>query len=218
MQCRGAQISQVLLNLLSNAYDAVEHAAVRRVRVGARGDDSAVRITVTDTGPGIPPDIAPRIMEPFFTTKEVGKGTGLGLAASKGIAEGHRGTLTYERADGETRFVLTLPRSVPREQVHQPANRTGSLMARGRPRHSPSTGARMRFIRRTALFLVLAAGLGGSGCNLDQSGLTPAGSGGTRGGVAGGSGAGTDGIGWQRGRDRGRRNGHRFHPGHRRNR
>ncbi len=120
VHCRGAQISQVLINLLSNAYDAVEHEAVRRVRVGARGDESAVRITVTDTGPGIPPEVAPRIMEPFFTTKEVGKGTGLGLAASKGIAEGHRGTLTYERADGETRFVLTLPRSVPREQVHRP--------------------------------------------------------------------------------------------------
>jgi signal transduction histidine kinase len=115
VDCRGAQISQVLLNLLSNAYDAVENEPVRRVRIGATVEDGAVRIAVSDSGQGIPEDIAHRIMEPFFTTKDIGKGTGLGLAVSKGIAETHGGYLTHERSGGETHFVLTLRRGAPPE-------------------------------------------------------------------------------------------------------
>jgi C4-dicarboxylate-specific signal transduction histidine kinase len=110
VDCRGVQISQVLLNLLGNAHDAVESAARRRVRVTAEGDERQVRIAVTDSGPGIPPELRARIMEPFFTTKELGKGTGLGLSVSKGIAEAHGGHLTFDAGAAETRFVLTLRR------------------------------------------------------------------------------------------------------------
>ena len=86
VECRSVQISQVLLNLLSNAHDAVEGAALRRVRIAADADEHEVRLAVIDSGPGIPRELHARIMEPFFTTKELGKGTGLGLSVSKGIA------------------------------------------------------------------------------------------------------------------------------------
>jgi signal transduction histidine kinase len=112
--CRAVQISQVVLNLLSNAHDAVEAAPdrqVRQVRVTADGDEREVRIAVTDSGPGVPHELRARIMEPFFTTKEIGKGTGLGLSVSKGIAEAHGGRLAHDDAAAETRFVLTLRRA-----------------------------------------------------------------------------------------------------------
>jgi C4-dicarboxylate-specific signal transduction histidine kinase len=107
VECRGIQISQVLMNLLSNAYDAVERCPVRRVRISVLAD---VRIAVTDSGAGIAPEIESRIMEPFFTTKGIGRGTGLGLSVSKGIAEAHGGQLAHDPTSPETRFVLTLRR------------------------------------------------------------------------------------------------------------
>ncbi len=110
-ECRSVQISQILLNLLSNAYDAVEQQSVRWVRVRAAAEGDLVRISVIDSGPGVPPDLENRIMEPFFTTKEIGKGTGLGLSVSKGIAEAHGGQLALDRMSLDTCFVLTLRRA-----------------------------------------------------------------------------------------------------------
>ena len=114
VNCRGSQISQVLLNLLANAYDAVAHWPTRLVRIATQVVNGEVQIAVTDSGPGVPAEIAPRIMEPFFTTKDIGKGTGLGLSLSSGIAAAHGGLLTYDRIESETRFVLTLRRWTPR--------------------------------------------------------------------------------------------------------
>jgi signal transduction histidine kinase len=108
VRCRGTQISLVLINLLSNAYDAVENQPIRRVRIAARASGGDVEIAVADSGPGVPTEIASRIMEPFFTTKEIGKGTGLGLSLSSGIAAAHGGRLTRDCAAPETRFVLAL--------------------------------------------------------------------------------------------------------------
>ncbi|HET6283919.1 MAG TPA: ATP-binding protein, partial [Polyangia bacterium] len=111
VHCRSIQISQILLNLLSNAHDAVEKSAAPWVRISVDAEGAQVRIAVIDSGPGVSPALEPRIMEPFFTTKEVGKGTGLGLSVSKGIAESHGGRLSYDRSSAHTRFVLTLPRA-----------------------------------------------------------------------------------------------------------
>src|SRR6185503_4082419 len=98
IECRGPQISQILVNLLSNAFDAVEGRPVRRVQVSVEADARAeeIRIAVTDTGAGIPGELVHRIMEPFFTTKDIGHGTGLGLSLSKGIAESHGGRLVLD--------------------------------------------------------------------------------------------------------------------------
>jgi C4-dicarboxylate-specific signal transduction histidine kinase len=111
--CRSVQISQILLNLLGNAYDAVETQPRRHVRITVEADDAQIWIAVTDSGPGVPPELRARIMEPFFTTKMAGAGTGLGLSVSRGIAELHGGSLSLDASSPETRFVLTLPRARP---------------------------------------------------------------------------------------------------------
>jgi C4-dicarboxylate-specific signal transduction histidine kinase len=120
VECRAVQISQILLNLLSNAYDAVETQERRRVRITVESDQSSVYIAVADSGPGIPPELRARIMEPFFTTKDVGQGTGLGLSVSRGLAELHGGQLGLDPSSAETRFVLALPRVVPAPPAPSP--------------------------------------------------------------------------------------------------
>ena len=110
--CRPTELSQVLLNLLNNAFDAVENAEAnqsqRWVQVAVRVEGEWVSLTVTDSGTGIPETIASRMLEPFYTTKELGKGTGLGLSISKGIIETHGGQLYYDRSNPNTSFVVEL--------------------------------------------------------------------------------------------------------------
>ena len=110
---------QVMFNLVSNARDAIEHMpasapdkAERIIRLGtyASGDD--VVCTVEDTGAGIPTGIRDKIFEPFYTTKEVGKGMGLGLAITYGILQDYGARIEAEnRARGGARFTLTFPTS-----------------------------------------------------------------------------------------------------------
>lgn len=113
------QLSQVFLNLFTNAQQAmVQSAPPRRllVRSEAVDDGRTLRIEVADTGPGVPAELAGRIFDPFFTTKQVGEGTGVGLSVCLGIVQSHGGALTLApRADGErgASFVVTLPALAP---------------------------------------------------------------------------------------------------------
>jgi PAS domain S-box-containing protein len=110
VRCREVQIAQILLNLLQNAFDAVaDQKSDRWVQVDVTQHEDSVVVSVTDSGPGIPLELRSRIMEPFFTTKPVGHGTGLGLSLSKTIAEKHGGKLEYSEVEGHTRFSLVLP-------------------------------------------------------------------------------------------------------------
>jgi PAS domain S-box-containing protein len=105
------QIEQVLLNLLTNARDAVGLTPAKSITVSTAVDAEWVFIRVLDTGIGMTDEIKKRIFDPFFTTKEVGKGTGLGLSLSYGIIHDHRGTLTVESQPGQgATFVVQLPR------------------------------------------------------------------------------------------------------------
>ncbi len=113
--CRPTQISQVLLNLLNNAFDAVCDQVLRWVRVEVLDRGRTVELAVTDSGGGIPPETLEKIFQPFFSTKEVGKGTGLGLSISLGIVKEHGGSLHVDEASANTRFVITLPKSVGSE-------------------------------------------------------------------------------------------------------
>jgi len=92
------QVQQVIVNLCSNAIDAVSGCAEdRRMAIKTRSvNDNFIEISVSDNGPGIPPETQKRIFEPFFTTKEVGKGTGLGLSLSYEIIKKHNGTIEVE--------------------------------------------------------------------------------------------------------------------------
>jgi C4-dicarboxylate-specific signal transduction histidine kinase len=111
IECRRSQISQVLLNLLNNSYDAVTEHEERWIRIDAIEVGNAFEISVTDSGAGIPPEIAKRILTPFFTTKPMGKGTGLGLSISSNIMTDHGGSLALDSNSPNTRFVLTLPKT-----------------------------------------------------------------------------------------------------------
>ncbi len=110
VRCRPAQISQVLMNLLNNAHDAVHELPEKWIRVRAEvGPGERLRVSVTDSGHGISPSVVAKMMDPFFTTKEVGRGTGLGLSISKSILEDHGGSLGYDPTSHHTRFVLEVP-------------------------------------------------------------------------------------------------------------
>lgn len=111
ISCRGPQISQVLLNLLNNAHDAVIGTQSPWIMVRVSDLVDQIEISVIDSGPGIPAAIADRIMEPFFTTKDIGKGTGLGLSIAKGLVEDHHGELKLDQNSSNTRFVVLLPKS-----------------------------------------------------------------------------------------------------------
>lgn len=107
--CYPSFISQVLLNLLNNAIDALEMAEVKRIEVEAFTHNEWVEIHIRDTGPGVPEELSEKIFEPFFTTKKFGKGTGLGLAISKGLVDAHDGQLFYTKENNLSTFVVRLP-------------------------------------------------------------------------------------------------------------
>lgn len=108
------QISQVLINLFTNAQVAMPRGG--RLLIELSGDPETIKICVTDTGVGIPPENLSRIFDPFFTTKQIGNGTGLGLAVVYGIIKMHQGKITVESnsnpANGVvgTTFTVILPR------------------------------------------------------------------------------------------------------------
>ena len=93
VRCEDLRLEQILINLIGNALDAVAACDVPRIEILLVRHETTVDIVVRDNGPGIPPDVLPRLFEPFFTTKEMGHGLGLGLAISSAIARDYGGTL-----------------------------------------------------------------------------------------------------------------------------
>lgn len=110
IECRAVQISEVLLNLVSNSFDAVAELSERWVKLSVEEKSESIILKVTDSGKGIPAPILAKIFEPFYTTKPVGKGTGLGMSISKKIIEDHGGTLIYNNTSDHTQFIIELPR------------------------------------------------------------------------------------------------------------
>ena len=111
VECDAAQIEQVLLALVMNALDAMPQGGGNLWITTSFGkQESQVRMVVRDDGMGIPPEILPRIFEPFLTTKETGHGVGLGLAISHSILERHNGNIEVQSEVGQgTTFTITLP-------------------------------------------------------------------------------------------------------------
>jgi C4-dicarboxylate-specific signal transduction histidine kinase len=105
------QLQQVLLNLVQNAHQAMAtHPANRVLTVRVWPSDRHAYVEVRDTGPGIPPEVLPRVFDPFFTTKPPGEGSGLGLSVSYGIVTELGGSLRAENAaDGGASFIIRLP-------------------------------------------------------------------------------------------------------------
>lgn len=105
IEARGAELNQVITNLVDNAIQAAASLVTLRTLV----DGDYVVCQVADDGPGIPAGILGRIWEPFFTTKPPGQGTGLGLSISRRIIQSHRGVLEVESEPGSTTFTIRLP-------------------------------------------------------------------------------------------------------------
>ncbi|HEX7505564.1 MAG TPA: ATP-binding protein [Polyangia bacterium] len=103
------QLDQVLMNLLTNAAQAIGDQG-GTISVSAHNQDARVLLTVSDDGPGIPKDVLPRIFDPFFTTKDVGEGSGLGLSIVHGIIDRHGGHIDVESQPGKgTKFSISFP-------------------------------------------------------------------------------------------------------------
>jgi two-component system, NtrC family, sensor kinase len=110
LHCDPAQVEQVLLALVMNAIDAMPHGGNLLVRTRSLPQSRQIELQVRDDGVGIQPDLLPRMFEPFLTTKETGKGVGLGLAISKTIVERHGGVIEVESQPGRgTTFYIFLP-------------------------------------------------------------------------------------------------------------
>jgi signal transduction histidine kinase len=127
VSCAPSQINQVLLNLLTNAAQAIDDRG--RILIRTWADDSRVYLSVQDTGKGMPPEVLKRIFDPFYTTKPVGEGTGLGLSIAYKIVEQHGGRIHVASQVGRgTRFVIALPRPAA-TQVDADNNEVTSRLA-----------------------------------------------------------------------------------------
>jgi signal transduction histidine kinase len=113
-------LTRVLDNLVRNAVEASPDGGEVRVEI-EEGDRERVRVAVIDRGPGVPEARVAELFEPFFTLKA--DGTGLGLFVSRALVEARGGTLVHERADGETRFIIHLPKTPPHADPPPPPHR-----------------------------------------------------------------------------------------------
>lgn len=109
-ECRSVQIEQVIVNLIHNAFDAIENQEDKWISMKVFVEGVNVVFEIADSGKGIPKDLQDKILQPFFTTKEVGKGTGLGLSISLGLIESHGGRLFYKQDSPNTCFRFEFPK------------------------------------------------------------------------------------------------------------
>ena len=109
IECRTTQLLQVFINLISNSVDAILDCEKKWIRVETELEGELLHFRFIDSGTGIDLATKIRLFEPFYTTKDIGRGTGLGLSVSKGIAESHNGILRYEPEQANTCFLLSIP-------------------------------------------------------------------------------------------------------------
>ena len=110
IDCIPGKLNQVFMNLISNAMQSIDGKGVLTLKTIHLASEGIVRITIQDTGKGIPKNAQRKIFTPFFTTKAVGNGTGLGLSISKGIIDDHHGQIYFETEENKgTTFFIDLP-------------------------------------------------------------------------------------------------------------
>ncbi len=112
IEARESEIIHVLMNLLNNSQDAVQGQVKKIIEIRISGFSTHYEVSIFDSGPRIKPEIARRMMEPFFTTKPTGQGTGLGLSLAQQIIRSHNGSLEFNTQSEQTQFVLTLKKKI----------------------------------------------------------------------------------------------------------
>lgn len=128
LECNPLDLSQVLINLINNAFYAIKDSDVKEISIGAYEANGSISINVMDSGPGIPSEIRGKLLDPFFTTKPIGQGTGLGLSISKNIVQLHQGELYLDDESNKTNFVVKLPRKQDQLRRRSEASKTASNM------------------------------------------------------------------------------------------
>ena len=130
VNCDADQLEQVFVNMIMNAFDAMNrNGGTLRVTANSEKGNGGSRVTIAfeDTGVGVAPEHEKSLFAPFFTTKEPGKGTGMGLAVSQSIVREHDGEITFSSGPTGSRFVVAIPMASgeivehehgPREQRH----------------------------------------------------------------------------------------------------
>ncbi|MEL6490876.1 MAG: PAS domain-containing protein [Cyanobacteria bacterium J06634_6] len=119
VDCYPSQLNQVLMNILANAIEALEKQPDPEIAIATEVKQDFVNIHIKDNGPGIPQALQPQILDPFFTTKPIGKGTGMGMSISyQIITEKHGGQLVFASEVGKgTEFCITIPIHQPTEEA-----------------------------------------------------------------------------------------------------
>ena len=110
IDCRLSEMTQVLVNFVLNACDAIKDLPDKWIHIHVEDLGSRIQLSCKDCGKGIPADMVEKIWNPFFTTKDVGSGTGLGLSITRSIIENHGGKVYVDQAEEHTCFVVELPR------------------------------------------------------------------------------------------------------------
>ena len=126
LHCDHEKISQILLNLLTNARDAMPHGGEIKIRTRYDKKEKQVILEVNDSGHGITEEVRARIFDPFYTTKPVGKGTGLGLSIVQGIVQAHGGDIILESEVNQgTTISVLLPEHPPPKLITNRLDRSG---------------------------------------------------------------------------------------------
>lgn len=111
LECKNVQLSQILINLINNAKDAIAQEDDKWIKVSLWDDADDAYLSVSDSAPLIPSELANRIMEPFFTTKPQGEGTGIGLSIAKTIVHHHKGELILDQSSEFKKFIIKIPKN-----------------------------------------------------------------------------------------------------------
>lgn len=108
VKCKAGELTQVIYNFINNSIEAIKDLKDKWIKINVAVTKDYYEIRVTDSGPGIPPEIQAKLFFPFFTTKAVGEGTGIGLSISKKIVENHNGEIYIDNTSPNTCFVINI--------------------------------------------------------------------------------------------------------------
>lgn len=128
VECNPLDISQVLINLINNAFYAIKDHSEKKIAISVQEIEGMMVLSVMDSGPGIPKEIRAKLLDPFFTTKPIGQGTGLGLSISRSIIKVHNGEIYLDETSTRTNFIVKIPVQQSQYKLRSVAASTASKL------------------------------------------------------------------------------------------